>query len=222
VDADKEHYFVYLDFNGEAPYNNDNVKGISLNLIGDFLMLARNGFKEYDFEYTRNKIEQLKFEALSSSIICLLNTKWRESELPYLNTTLLNCLHYFGDKTPTGFSSLWKDLYDAIADRSNSLKHLSASGEGNWNWFEHKIVKSFKRTIKQLEAKDFDTKVSKGEILYKSPWGYCFVKDISKENEFTLSRPGFWWDEELQDFIKHTDDEVYRPIRLHQFIRVII
>jgi hypothetical protein len=222
VNDDKEQYFVYLDFNGEAPYNNDNVKGISLNIIGDFLMLARNGFKEYDFEYTRNKTEQLKFEALTASIVCLLNLRWRESELPYLNTTLLNCLHYMGDKTPAGFNDLWKDLYPAIADKSNSLKHLSGSGENNWNWFEHRIVRAFKKTLKQLEAKDFDTTVSKGEILYKSPWGYCFVKDISKENDFTLSRPGFWWDDEQQDFIKHTDDEVYRPIRLVQFIRIAI
>lgn len=219
---DKEQYFVFLEFNGEAPYNNDNVKGICLNLIGDFLMLARNGFKKYDFDYTRNKIEQLKFEALTTSIVCLLNLRWRESELPYLNTTLLNCLHYLGDKTPTGFNELWKDLYHSITKRSNSLKYLSGNGENNWNWFEHRIVRAFKKTLKQLEAKQFDFQSSKGTILYKSPWGYCFVKEVTKENDFTLSRPGFWWDDESQDFIKHTDDEVYRPLRLPQFIEVII
>ncbi len=222
VNNDQEHYFVYLEFNGEAPYNNDNVKGICLNIIGDFLMLVRNGFKEYDFEYTRNKVEQLKIEALTASIVCLLNLRWKESEFQYLNTTLLNCLHYMGDKTPAGFNDLWKDLYRAIAERSNTLKHLSGYGEENWDWFEYNVVNAFKRTIKLLEKKEFDSKSSKGEIVYKSPWGYCFVKEVTKENDFTLSRPGFWWDDEQQDFIKHTDDEIYSPIRLPQFIRVSI
>ena len=73
IEDNKEQFFVYLDFNGETPYYNDSVKGCCINLIGEFLMLARSGFKQYDFEYTQTKINQLKLEGLTTSIVCLLN-----------------------------------------------------------------------------------------------------------------------------------------------------
>ena len=58
----------------------------------------------------------------------------------------------------------------------------------------------------------------KGKLIYKSPWGYCLVKNVSKQNEFTLIRPGFLWDNKLCDFIMHSNDEVYRPIPIKSFI----
>lgn len=222
VDDNKEQFFSYLDFNGEAPYTNNNVKGCCLNLIGEFLMLARSGFKQYDFDYTQDKIEQLKLEALTTSIVCVLNLRWNESELKYRNTLLLNCLHYLGDKTSSGFNDLWPKLDRLIRDRGTSLKHTSGSFKENWTWFENRIVSAFIRTIKQLEAKQFDKVVERGEILYKSPWGYCLVKDVSRQNYFTLTRPGFIWNDEFADFIKHSNDEIYVPIKLPQFIRVTI
>lgn len=222
VDESKEQFFVYFDFNGETPYYNDNVKGCCLNLIGEFLMLARSGFRQYDFEYTQNKIEQLKLEALTTSIVCLLNLRWKESEKQYLNTLLLNCLHYLGDKTSSGFNDLWPKLERLIKDRAASLKHTSGSFKENWIWFETRIVKAFMRAIKQLEAKEFDKRIRKGELLYKSPWGYCVVKDVSLQNDFTLTRPGFLWNDEFEDFIMHSNDEIYAPIKLPQFIHVTI
>ena len=53
------------------PYNRDcyRVKGCCLNIVGDFLKIAKNGFKEYTFDYTRKKFEQLQRDALISTII---------------------------------------------------------------------------------------------------------------------------------------------------------
>jgi len=59
-----QYFFSYLPF--ENNYDNDNVKGCCLNLIGDFMMLSHTGFKKYEFEYTKVKVEQLKNEALIS------------------------------------------------------------------------------------------------------------------------------------------------------------
>ncbi|MEZ5046346.1 MAG: hypothetical protein R2831_05085 [Chitinophagaceae bacterium] len=61
-EQDTQHFFSYLPFVDD--YDNNNVKGCCLNLIGDFLMLARTGFKEYEFDYTKRKVEELKSEAL--------------------------------------------------------------------------------------------------------------------------------------------------------------
>ncbi len=56
-------------------------------------MLARTGFKEYEFDYTIKKIEELKGKALVNTIVCLLNNRWKENEMQYLFSLLLNTLH---------------------------------------------------------------------------------------------------------------------------------
>jgi hypothetical protein len=218
----KEYFFSYLDFNGDEPYYNDCVKGCSLNIIGDFLMLARYGFKNYDFDYTRQKMNQLRLEALSSTLVCLLNVKWREIEDHYFKTLLLNALHHLGEKTILGFDALWPELQRSITDKISSLKFPSSSVHENRIWFENKILPAFRKAIRKLDDKNFDTTAGRGQLIYKSPWGYCYVKDVSRNNDFTLIRPGFMWDNEIGDFIMHSNDEVYRPLRLPYFIQVEI
>lgn len=56
-DEQQQIFFTYLPVSGD--YGNDNVKGCCLNIVGDFLRLAKNGFKEYTFNYTRKKFKQL-------------------------------------------------------------------------------------------------------------------------------------------------------------------
>lgn len=222
VEEDKEHFFTYLKNNGEEPYYNDSVKGCSLNIIGDFLMLVGSGFKDYEFEYTKNKLQQLSSEALIASIVCIMNIRWKRSEEHYVKTMLLNCLHYLSDRNPETFNTMLPVLRKGIVEKIESLKYSSNLLKQNLQWFEKKIIPAYLRTIHQLHAKEFDTIAEKGQLIYKSPWGYCLVRDVSKKNEFTLIRPGFLWDNKLGDFIMHNNDEVYHPIQLKSFILVAI
>lgn len=222
TDMGKEHFFIYLEYNSEEPYYNDGVKGCCLNIIGDFLMLINHGFKEYEFEYTATKMKQLKFEALITSIVCTLNTKWNENELHYLNSLLLNCLHYLGEKDPETFNESLPLLKEGIARKISELKNPSAIVSSNFLWFEKRIIPAFEKTIRKIAAKQFDTTSAKGLIVYKSPWGYCFVKDVSQQNEFMLIRPGFMWDDTIGDFVMHNNDEEYHPIKFRSLISVEI
>jgi hypothetical protein len=220
VDNDRDSVFNYLALNGEEPYYNDNVKGSCLNIIGEFLMLVRSGFKEYDFEYTKAKVQQFKFDALSSSIVCLLNVRWKDDEVHYLKTMLLNCLHYLGDKNPAQFNNLWPELKKNISLKIDTLKHPQPSITENYTLFKKIVIPAYFKTINQLAAKQFNTSAGRGDIIYKSPLGYCYVKNVTIQNEFTLVRPGFMWDDDLEDFLKFTDDEKYHPIKLPSFIIV--
>jgi hypothetical protein len=220
VEKEKERQFIYLPINGEEPYYNDNVKGCCLNIVGDFLMLVRYGFKEYVFDYTRNKISQLQHEALISTLVCVLNMRWKESEENYAKCMLLNCLHYLGYRNSSTFEREYPMIIKSVSEKAELLKHKVPLFQDNLNWFEKRILPAFKTTISKLERKEFDTTAAKGSIIYKSPWGYCWAKDISKYNEFTLIRPGFLWDDHLGDFVMHNNDEVYHPIPLKQFILV--
>ena len=217
-DQDKQYYFDYLPFSGD--YYNDNAKGCCLNLIGDFLMLARMGFKDYEFDYTKNKVEQLKTEALIITIVCLLNTRWRGEELPYLYTMLLNALHYLGWKDVNGFDSNFVDLKKGIAKRISELKYRATTLEEVKGRFYKNICPAFRTVIKNRENKKFDTTAKQGQFIYSSIVGYCLVHSVSKTNDFTLIRPGFLWDDEKEDYLRHRADEIYSPLKLPSFICV--
>lgn len=215
-EQDTQHFFSYLPFVDE--YDNNNVKGCCLNLIGDFLMLARTGFKEYEFDYTKRKVEELKGEALASTIVCLLNNRWKENELHYFFSMLLNTLHYLGWKDVENFNNNFGELKIKISHRISELKHRASGLEQNLETFYRKVCPAFKKVIMQLADKKFDTSAVNGQIIYKSPWGYCYVHSVTKTNDFTLIRPGFLWDDAKSDYMKHSPDEIYLPLKLQSFI----
>ncbi|MSP70354.1 MAG: hypothetical protein EXR20_08785 [Bacteroidetes bacterium] len=215
-EQDTQHFFNYLPFVDE--YDNNNVKGCCLNLIGDFLMLARTGFKEYEFDYTKKKVEELKYEALTSTIVCLLNNRWKENEWHYFFSMLLNTLHYLGWKDVEDFNNNFGELKTKITHRISELKHRASGLEQNLETFYKKVCPAFTKVIKRLADKNFDSSAIHGQIIYKSPWGYCYVHSVSKTNDFTLIRPGFLWDDAKSDYMKHSPDEIYLPLKLQSFI----
>ena len=215
-EQDTQHFFSYLPFVDN--YDNNNIKGCCLNLIGDFLMLARSGFKAYEFDYTKKKIEELKKEALISTIVCLVNNRWKDDELHYFFTMVLNALHYLGCKNADGFNNNFAELKIKINSRTSELKNRTKGFEKNLELFYGKLCPSFIKVIKQIEDKNFDTSAVQGQIIYKSPWGYSYVQSVTKTNDFSLIRPGFMWDDYKKDYIKHSPDEIYLPLKLTSFI----
>lgn len=215
-EQDKQHFFSYLPF--VESYDNNNVKGCCLNIIGDFLMLARNGFKDYEFDYTRRKIEDLKQQALLNTIVCLLNNRWKDDELHYFFTMILNALHYLCCRNADDFNSNFVELETKIDIRISELKNRAKGFEKNLEIFYERLCPSFIKVIEQIEDRNFDTSAVKGQIIYKSPWGYSYVQSVTKTNDFTLIRPGFMWDNNKEDYLKHSPDEIYLPLKLSSFI----
>ncbi len=215
-EQDTQHFFSYLPFVDE--YKNNNVKGCCLNLVGDFLMLARTGFREYEFDYTKKKVEELKNEALVSTIVCLLNNRWKENELHYFHSMLLNTFHYLGWKDIEDFNDNFGELKTKITHRISELKHRASGLEQNVETFYRKVCPAFKKVLKRLADKNFDTSAVQGQIIYKSPWGYCYVHSVTKTNDFTLIRPGFLWDDDKAAYMKHSPDKIYLPLKLSSFI----
>jgi hypothetical protein len=215
-EQDKQYFFNYLPFSDE--YDNNNVKGCCLNLVGDFLMLARTGFKEYEFDYTKKKIEELKGEALVSTIVCILNNRWKENELHYFFSMLLNTLHYLGWRDVSEFKGNFEELNTKIKHRISELKHRANNLEQNLETFYKKVCPAFLKVVLQIEEKNFDTSAVQGQIIYKSPLGYCYVHSVTKTNDFTLIRPGFMWDDNKSDYMKHSPDEIYKPLKLTSLI----
>lgn len=219
----KLHFFQYLPMTSiDNYYEANNVKGCCLNIVGDFLMLMRRGFKVYEFEYTIKRVGKLKHEALVSTLVCLLNNKWDEDELKYLKTLLLNALHYLGCNKYTEFTQQYSSLIEDVESRSKLLKSLTPFFESNFLFFKNKVVNAYGSILQKREAKKFDNMAQKRNIIYSSLLGYCYVQSISKNKEFSLIRPGFMWDDNYGDFIRHSADGVYSPVKLPSFIYVDI
>ena len=98
-------------------------------------MLARSGFKAYEFDYTKKKIEELKKEALINTIVCLINNRWKDDELHYFFTMALNALHYLGCRNVDDFNSNFVELKSKINIRISELKNRTKGFEKNLEIF---------------------------------------------------------------------------------------
>lgn len=207
-------FFTYLPVTGD--YENDNVKGCCLNIVGDFLRLSKNGFKEYTFDYTRKKFEQLQYDALISTIVCILNTYWKEDERPYLKTLLLNALHYLGWTSTPDIDKNLTVLIEQVKEKAKNLKQATRNLDEQLSYFENNVCNAFRRATQNRENRKFADKADKGQIIYSSiaGIGYCYVVSTTKQNEYCLERPGFNWNDQENKYINHFGDKIYRPLPL--------
>ncbi|MDD3771553.1 MAG: hypothetical protein PHC38_02720 [Weeksellaceae bacterium] len=219
-DEQQQLFFTYLPVTGD--YENDNVKGCCLNIVGDFLRLSKNGFKEYTFDYTRKKFEQLQRDALISTLVCILNTYWKEDESPYLKTLLLNSLHYLGWSSTTDIDKNLTTLIGQVREKAKNLKQTTRNLDTQLDYFENQVCNAFRRATQNRENKNFANKANIGQIVYSSiaGVGYCYVSKVLKGNEYYLSRPGFKWVEEEKEFINPIGDKIYNPIPLTSMILI--
>lgn len=216
-DEQAQLFFTYLPLTGD--YDNENVKGCCLNIIGDFLRLAKNGFKEYSFDYTKKKFLELRYDALVSTIACILNISWKEDEQFYIKTLLLNALHYLGWSTTDELSLKIPTLITSVISKTKHLKQQSYHLGEHLNYFSEKVCNALTKAAKKRETKDFSKTATKGQIIYSSiaGIGYCYVYSVTGRNEYCLARPGFEWNENECEYINHFGNIVYSPLPLPYF-----
>jgi hypothetical protein len=216
----EQRFFTYLPITG--CYKNNNVKGCCLNIVGDFLRLAQNGFKEYKFDYTRKKFEQLQHDALISTIACMLNINWKESERHYFKTLLLNSLHYLGWTSFSELDDKLNTLVEQLNDKVKRLKQPASTLKSQLDYFVHQMCDAFKHSLIKREKKNFANSAREGQIIYSSiaKVGYCYVISVTSKNEYCLARPGFDWSDQGSEYINHFGDTIYNPLSLNGMIIV--
>jgi hypothetical protein len=213
-DKQQQLFFLYLPVIGD--YENDNVKGCCLNIVGDFLHLAKNGFKEYTFDYTKKKLKQLQGNALISTIVCIVNIDWKEDEKHYFKTLLLNALHYLGWTSTTELDKNLNTLILQVKEKAKYLKQSTKNLDAQLDYFANQVCNAFRYSIKKRENGNFANRANKGQIIYSSiaGVGYCYVLAATALNEYCLARPGFDWNEKKREYINHFGDTVYKPLPL--------
>jgi len=213
---DKQQQLFYTYFPVTGFYENDNVKGCCLNIVGDFLRLSKNGFKEYTFDYTRKKFEQIQRDTLISTIVCIANIHWNEDEKQYLKTLFLNALHYLGWASTTDIDKNLNTLIEQVKEKAKNLKQATRNLNTQIDYFVYQVCNAFRQATKNRENGKFANRAEKGQIIYSSiaGVGYCHVVSSSRQNEYCLSRPGFNWNYQESEYINHFGDSIYSPLPL--------
>jgi len=203
---EKTHHETIIKSYGFKYY--DNLPFINADLIGKFLLLCTRGFKIYDSDYLNERLEKLRKEAFYNCVFCLAQAKWSNSELKYKNLLLLNAVHFL----PKNYEKLLE--LNQFTEEMNTRHKLSANENLN-------LISDIKTQIDKILPKYYffidnmklrlnerKTILSKdlmiGTVIFTSRFGFCIIKHKTIQSDraiLTLSRPGFPWIKEEEEYL---------------------
>ena len=179
----------------------DTVKGFLINVFGKFLLVSAIGYKEYEYEILNQKLSKSREQLFLKSVLLILNTKWKSSEIKDRDILLLNCIYFI-----LGEQILLKEFQDDLINKLQKLKSrssfISSEFEEQTVWFENNLLKDYIKWYTAFidaknERKKLISPVSNlgyGNILFNSKIGFNFIKkvDVSEyTSKLNLSRCGY-------------------------------
>ena len=103
----------------------------------------------------------------------------------------------------------------AIDEREAALKQRQPQFEVNRRWFVNTICPLFLQATEKRTVKQFDSLARKGQTIYSSRTGYCFiVRTTDLPGQYVIVKAGFDWSESQHAFY-HKD-----PITVPKFTLV--
>lgn len=204
-DVDQDGEFVtkketYLSA-GSKSESVDTVKGFLINVFGKFLLVSASGYKEYEYEILNQKLSKSREQLFLKSVLLILNTSWKSSEIKDRDILLLNCLYFI-----LGEQILLKEFQDDLTKKLQDLRSrtsfISSEFEEQMVWFEHNLLKDYIKWYEAFidpknERKKLIYPVSKlgyGKILFNSKIGFNFIKKVDaseQTSKLNLSRCGY-------------------------------
>ena len=120
-DVDQDGEFVtkeetYLSI-GSKSESVDTVKGFLINVFGKFLLVSASGYKEYEYEILNQKLSKSREQLFLKSVLLILNTNWKSSEIKDRDILLLNCLYFI-----IGEQILLKEFLDDLTTKRLSRR----------------------------------------------------------------------------------------------------
>jgi len=183
----------------------DSIKGFMIDVFGKFLLLSTAGMNLYDYEILNEKISFNRKQILIKAIFTTLNMTWRQSEIGYRDTILLNAL-YFITPDPENEYFLTVELREKIEEYKLNAKTVSSHFNDNFSYLFDKLIPQFVtwlnlfRDNKKKEQIITDTSEIKiGSIIFNSKIGFNLIykTENSLHNpRMDFLRAGFEWNEE--------------------------
>jgi hypothetical protein len=180
---------------------NETVKGFLMNAFGKFLLLSCAGIKRYEFDVLNQKQEHSLSQIMIKSIFIILNLNWRESELNYRKSLLLNILFYMNSSKPFN-ESFVQELEDKLEIYRNNAKYISASFEGNRDQFIKDLLTKFinwhghfeNMESRKMHLISSTNTLDQGSFLFNSKIGFNEVGKIiiGNSNSLDLKRAGYF------------------------------
>lgn len=198
------HYIRFLPNSINSNYKFDDVKGYLINIVGAFQYLALKGFKKYEFDYTNQKLEHLKKDALVLSLFLVFNQKWKDKELQYLELFILNAFYSFDKKANSVHEFIDNELNDKLLEREMLSKHLQKAYKSNLEIYYEKTKNIHKTIMHNRISGNYVNKALKGDTIFISNFGYTKVYSVIKDsigNKLEILRPGFRWNNKKSEYV---------------------
>ena len=225
---EKNDFYLYVsgDFN-----KIDNLKGITNEIIGKFLLLSTRGFVKYENNYTITRLERAKKEALYFSFYAIFNSTWERKEFMSKILLYLNSAFYLSDdfQELNDFQAIYSRIIELTKKADNSKKEQNEKFVrkdffGDFknvfdNYFDrlNGFKTDYKLSAEKRKSLCSSFNITENDIIFTSRYGFCNVKNKYKDTEtvmFDLFRPGFLWNEIKENYILEKDKKFKKNLVL--------
>lgn len=188
----------------------DCAKWFLCDILGKFLIISTEGYKEYSYELLKNKQHDMRKKAFYKGIFAVLNISWDKKSNAYRNSLLLNLLFYLNPEKP--LDKYWiESLNLQLKSLEEKAKRIHSDYLNNRIYFFQLLLPKFIEWLKKYDNNELKkklifnlNKVEKGATVFKRSLGFAEMTSKNQhenKNTISLKASGFDWDENEEQMI---------------------
>jgi hypothetical protein len=205
---------------GELNSEFDSIKGFLFEVFGKFLLLSTGSMKTYDYEILIQKLNHNRKETFVKSLFIMMNLNWKEREMVYRDSLILNSLYFINPTDPTDLDFL-KNLQESIFKLKSEAKFVSNSFSSNWEYFCDSIFpkysiwyKSFNDATSKKSLITDVKSLNSNSIIFSRYIGFNNVHKLNSTSNgnysLDLKREGYEWNDDMK---KHLATSIDFPLK---------
>ena len=198
--------FEYLPLDSKNKVN--SVKNYLIEIVGQFILLLEAGTKQYDNAVLAKKYDALREEAMIGGLALLINTYWIGNNWHYGDVMILNTLRLLIPKDLYELEEIPGEILTKLDVKLSRIVKPVLKQREHLLHFMKTLFPAHQQTMKNVVKGNHQSQAQRGNVIYRSPFGYCYVAGVSKEN-YRLVRPGFKWDAIQKDLIGYCTGNEY-------------
>lgn len=218
----EEKSFVEKTYLKEGELNSEceTIKGFLFEVYGKFLLLSTASMKTYDYEILIQKLNHNRKDAFTMSLFIMMNLNWKEKEMEYRDTLILNSLFFMNPTNPTDIDFL-KNLQETIYKLKSKAKFVTNSFNSNWEYFCDSLFPKYSiwyKLYNDPESKKsliFNAEyLDSNSIIFSRGIGFNNVHKVNKTSNgnysLDLKREGYEWNDDIK---KHIATSIDFPVK---------
>ncbi len=218
----EEKSFIERMYLKEGELNSEchTIKGFLFEVYGKFLLLSTASMNTYDYEILIQKLNHNRKDAFVMSLFIMMNLKWKEKEIEYRDSLILNSLFFMNPTDPTS-ADFMTNLQETIYKLKSKAKFVTNSFASNWEYFCDSIFPKYSiwyKSFNDVESKKsliFDIEnLNNNSIIFNRRIGFNNVHKVNSTSNgnysLDLKREGYAWNDDMK---KHITISIDFPLK---------